>query len=183
METTVPATIFAQRRSSVVVRLCLLLVTQYNGRQSSGPSVSREDGNRTVRLPSLAVAMSAGGMQSTAEQITIVAISGGSLIFDFTVSVYPEFASPEIRATARAAIEDPASFGLDPGIMAVTIGDQVATAPSAMHFAALSWVMQRAACPTECGTALHREVTLIFVNRRVWFLTVRCVRRILVSTD
>ena len=75
------------------------------------------------------------------------------MIVDYSVSVSPEDATPEVRANAVAAVENPASVGVAPDAMAITVGDVVTTGATAMHFRSYSWVRVRASCPTECGVA------------------------------
>ena len=100
----------------------------------------------------LALVLSAGGMICAPDDLTVISIAGGSVVIDYTVEVAVEFSSPEIRATARAAVEDPASAGLDAEAMAVTIGGQTASGASAMHFRSYAWVLSAAVCPEACGT-------------------------------
>ena len=112
----------------------------------------------------LAIVLSAGGMSCTASSISVDSIafsvsggrrrvqSGGNILIDYTVAVAPEFSTPEIRATARAAIEDPASVGVAANAMTIVIGGTVSGAPQTMHFRSYSWVLTAATCPTQCGT-------------------------------
>ena len=75
----------------------------------------------TISL-NLATVMSAGGMICTASDIDIMSIGGGSVVIDYNVAVPPAFATPSLMASARAAIQDPASVGVPASAMAITVG-------------------------------------------------------------
>ena len=111
----------------------------------------------------LAIVMSAGGMECSAEDIHIISIgtaasesSGRRLqegtIIDYNVVVPPLLATPEIMSSARHAIENPTSVGLSGDAMSFSIGGVSAGAPQAMHFRSYSWVKTAGTCPTQCGS-------------------------------
>ena len=67
----------------------------------------------------------AAGMQCTVDDITILSITAGSLNIDYKVEVGAEFATPQIKETASAAVADPASVNLPADSMAITVNDPV----------------------------------------------------------
>lgn len=77
----------------------------------------------------------------------------GSVSIAWKVSVQPELAADEPRATASAAVADPVSVGLDAEATRVDIGSRWAIGVPAGPLQSFAWVRQPAQCPTACGQA------------------------------
>ena len=103
----------------------------------------------------LAATLTAGALECTADDITILSIAAGSLIIDYKVEVAASAVSEETKASALAAVADPAS-----PLAAVTVTDSSGAslttgAATAEDFTSYTYKKTSGICPgaPACGGA------------------------------